>query len=164
VKIGVLSDTHDNLVNLRAAVAALGSRGIGLLLHAGDFCSPFTLAEFAPLRQRGATMRAVFGNNDGDRLMLARRGEGFCEFRDGAWVMDVEGRRIAMMHYPDLAEDLWRGGTFDLVIYGHDHRVRVEGTGRKLLNPGTGSGYLVGRATCAVVDTADMAVEIVELP
>ena len=163
MKIGVLSDTHDHLVNLRAAVAALGSRGVESVLHAGDFCSPFTLAEFAPLRQRGVSMRAVFGNNDGDRLMLSRRGEGFCEFRDGAWVMELGGRRIAMMHYPDLAEDLWRGGSFDLVIYGHDHRVRLEGSERKLLNPGTCSGYLSGRATCAVVDTADMAVEIVEL-
>ncbi len=163
MKIGVLSDTHDHLVNLHAAVAALASRSVKLVLHAGDFCSPFTLAEFAPLRERGVTMRAVFGNNDGDRLLLARRGEGFCEFRDGAWVMEVEGRRVAMMHYPDLAEDLWRGARFDLVIYGHDHRARVEGAEHKLLNPGTCSGYLSGRATFAVVDTADMTVEVVDV-
>ncbi len=72
-------------------------------------------------------MHAVFGNNDGDRVMLVRRGEGFCEFHDGCAILELDGRKIAMTHYPDLAPALLASGMFDLVIHGHDHRVRVEG-------------------------------------
>jgi putative phosphoesterase len=163
MKIGVISDTHDNLENIRRAVAEFSSRGVEVLLHGGDFCSPFTLAEFRPLAEKGVKMHAVFGNNDGDKVLLTHKGEGFCTFKDGAYVLTLDGRRIVLIHYPDIAEDLFKAGTFDLVIYGHDHQAGVQGANKKLLNPGTCSGYLAKKPTIALVDTHDMAVELVYL-
>jgi putative phosphoesterase len=163
MKIGVLSDTHDNLANLGRAVGMFAGRGVGALIHAGDFCSPFALQEFAPLATKGVCMHAVFGNNDGDRVHLVQRGADFCAFHDGAAILELDGRRIAVVHYPDLAPALLASGAYDLVIHGHDHRVRVEGGSRRLLNPGTCAGYLAPRATAAVVDTADLSIEVVEL-
>jgi putative phosphoesterase len=163
MKIGILSDTHDNLTNIRKAVDVFTTRGVGALLHGGDFCSPFTLAEFAPLKDKGVRMHATFGNNDGDRVLLTKRGEGFCSFMDGVYVLSLDGRRIALLHYPDIAEDLYKGQRFDLVIYGHNHQARIEGEKKKLLNPGTCSGYLADRATVAIFDTGDMSVELVIL-
>jgi putative phosphoesterase len=163
MKIGVLSDTHDNLPNIRRAAAVFMDRGIQTVLHGGDFCSPFTLLEFKPLADKGVRMYAVFGNNDGDKVLLTKRGEGICSFMDGAHVLELDGRRIVILHYPDLAEDLFHSGVFDLVVYGHNHQTRLEGTDRKLLNPGPCSGYLADKATIAVVDTADMAAEIIVL-
>lgn len=163
MKIGVLSDTHDNLVNIEKAVEVFSKNGVEAIIHGGDFCSPFTLAVFKPLAERGVKMHAVFGNNDGDRVQLTRRGEGFCSFSDGVRVLSLGGRRILVMHYPDLAEDLLRLGAYDLVIHGHDHRARVEGDERKLLDPGTCSGYLAGKATVALVDTANLGVALVEI-
>ena len=49
MKIGVLSDSHDNLPNIRKAVEVFSKNGVEALIHGGDFCSPFTLAEFKPL-------------------------------------------------------------------------------------------------------------------
>ncbi len=163
MEIGVLSDTHDNLANIRKAVAVFMSRGVEAVLHGGDFCSPFTLAEFKPLADKGTAMHAVFGNNDGDRVLLTKKGEGICGFRDGASILTLGGKRVVLLHYPDLAEDLHRAGTFDLIVYGHDHRIRIEGGARKLLNPGTCSGYLAESATVALVDTDTMAVEVIVL-
>jgi uncharacterized protein len=163
MKIGVLSDTHDNLATIRKAVEIFSKNGVEVVLHCGDFCSPFTLPLFKPLAEQGAKMHAVFGNNDGDKALLIRRGEGLWSFGDGARILELAGRRVVMMHYPDVAADLLRAGTFDLVIHGHDHRARVEGGARKLLNPGTCSGYLADRATVALVDTDGLAVEIVEV-
>ena len=163
MKIGVLSDTHDNLANIRRAVALFDDLAVEALIHAGDVCSPFSLGEFAPLAAKGLRMHVVFGNNDGDRVLLVRKGAEFCSFRDGAAIVELGGRRIAIMHYPDLAAALLASGSFDLVIHGHDHQVRVEGSPRRLLNPGTCSGYLASRATVAVVDTADLAIEVVDL-
>jgi putative phosphoesterase len=163
MKIGVLSDTHDHLANLRLAIRAFADRGVEALIHAGDVCSPFALKEFAPLAARGVRMHAVFGNNDGDRVHLVMRGADFCSFHDGAAVVELAGRRIAIVHYPDLAEALLASASYDLVIHGHDHVARVEGGPRRLLNPGACSGYLASRATVAVVDSSDLSVEIVEL-
>ncbi len=163
MKIGVISDSHDNLPNIRKAVEIFSTKGVEALIHGGDFCSPFTLAEFKPLSQKGVKMHAVFGNNDGDRVLLVRRGEGFCTFADGSLVVTLGGKRIVVLHYPDLAEDLFRLGTYDLVIYGHNHTIRVEGQEKKLLNPGTSAGYLAERATVALVETEGMEVEIITL-
>jgi len=163
MKIGVLSDSHDNLPNIRKAVEIFSRNGVEAVIHGGDFCSPFTLPEFAPLTDRGVRMHAVFGNNDGDKLLLVRRGEGFCDFADGTLTVTLDGRRIIIMHYPDVGEDLFRLGAYDLVIYGHNHKARVEGGAKKLLNPGTSSGYMAETATVALVDTRDMAVEIAVL-
>lgn len=163
MKIGVISDSHDNLPNIRKAVEIFSTKGVEALIHGGDFCSPFTLAEFKPLSQKGVKMHAVFGNNDGDRVLLVRRGEGFCTFADGSLVVTLGGKRIVVLHYPDLAEDLFRLGTYDLVIYGHNHTTRVEGQEKKLLNPGTSAGYLAERATVALVETEGMEVQIITL-
>jgi uncharacterized protein len=163
MKIGVISDSHDNLSNIRKAVEIFSTKGVEALIHGGDFCSPFTLAEFKPLSQKGVKMHAVFGNNDGDRVLLVRRGEGFCTFADGSLVVTLGGKRIVVLHYPDLAEDLFRLGAYDLVIYGHNHTIRVEGREKKLLNPGTSAGYLAERATVALVETEGMEVQIITL-
>ncbi|MGA2974766.1 MAG: metallophosphoesterase [Spirochaetia bacterium] len=163
MKIGVLSDTHDHLANIRKAVEIFSKNGVEALIHAGDFCSPFTLAEFKPLAERGIKMQAVFGNNDGDRVLLMRRAGDFCSFSDGARILVLAEKRIAVLHYPDLAEDLYQLGAYDLVIYGHNHKARVEGGGKKLLNPGTCSGYIAEAATIALVETGSMDVEIVKL-
>jgi putative phosphoesterase len=163
MKIGVISDSHDNLSNIRKAVEIFSTNGVEALIHGGDFCSPFTLAEFKPLSQKGVKMHAVFGNNDGDRVLLVRRGEGFCTFADGSLVVTLGGKRIVVLHYPDLAEDLFRLGAYDLVIYGHNHTICVEGREKKLLNPGTSAGYLAERATVALVETEGMEVQIITL-
>ena len=48
--VGVISDSHDNLPNLRQALAGLAERGVKTIFHCGDLISPFVtqeLGEFA---------------------------------------------------------------------------------------------------------------------
>jgi putative phosphoesterase len=161
--LGVMSDSHDHLENIGKAVAAFTERRIGALIHGGDLCSPFVFRELEKLKSSCPRMWAVFGNNDGDRVLLTEKGRGFCTFRDGALTLELADRRIAVMHYPDVAESLHRSGDFDLVIYGHNHQARVEGSDRILLNPGSCAGYLAQRATIAVVDLVGLEVELIEL-
>ena len=160
MKIGILSDTHDHLPNIAKAVDLFLKVGVEAVIHAGDFCSPFTLAEFKPLAAKGLKIYAVFGNNDGDRALLARRGEDFCTFQDGSRIVTLDGRTFAVMHYPDFANDIFKSGVYDVVVYGHDHKLKVEGGARKLLNPGTCAGYLAEAATVAVLETSDLKVDI----
>ncbi|UCF98250.1 MAG: metallophosphoesterase [Spirochaetaceae bacterium] len=161
--VGVMSDSHDHLANIGRAVKVFSERKIAALIHGGDLCSPFVFRELEKLKSFCPSMYAVFGNNDGDRVLLTEKGRGFCTFRDGALSLEMESRRIAVMHYPDVAESLHRSGDFDLVIYGHNHTARVEGEKRILLNPGSCAGYLTDRATIAVVDLQSLGVELIEL-
>jgi len=163
MRIGILSDTHDHLPNIAKAVETFSARGVEAVIHAGDFCSPFTVPVFKPLADKGLKMYAVFGNNDGDRALLVQRGGDFCSFVDGSRVVTLGGRTFAVMHYPDLADDLFRSQAYDVVIYGHNHKLRVEGEARKLLNPGTCAGYLADAATVAVLETGNLQVEIIRL-
>jgi putative phosphoesterase len=161
--LGVMSDSHDHLGNIGKAVAAFAARKIGALIHGGDLCSPFVFRELEKLKSFCPVMYAVFGNNDGDRVLLTEKGRGFCTFRDGAMKLELEGRRIAVMHYPDVAESLHRSGDFDLVIYGHSHEAHLEGGDRILLNPGSCAGYLADKARVAAVDLDSLEVELIEL-
>ncbi len=163
MKIGVMSDSHDNLDKIRTAVAVFVDRKVEVLLHAGDFCSPFVFREMEQLKERKVKMYGVFGNNDGDRVLLVKNAGDFCTLRDGIMKLELDGRKIALMHYPDAAEDMFASGNYDLVVYGHTHREVIKGGDKRLLNPGATSGYLVDRATVAIVDLSDLSIEIVAI-
>jgi predicted phosphodiesterase len=55
---------------------------------------------------------------------------------------ELEGKRIAVNHYPDIALPLTESGRYDLICYGHNHLFAVEQRGNTLtLNPGALLGY-----------------------
>ncbi len=161
--VGIISDTHDNLPAVEAAALKMRERGVGLVLHAGDIVAPFV----APLLARaGARVIAVFGNNDGERAGLRRRFKEFGEVRGDVAEVDIEGTRAAIYHGTEaaLSSALASCGKHDILVLGHTHEPRVERLGRTLVvNPGECCGYLTGRKTIALLDTAAMEVELVEL-
>ena len=65
MKIGVLSDSHDNVPMVKKAVELFNSEGVELVIHAGDFIAPFVVAAMGDLKCR---VVGVFGNNDGERI------------------------------------------------------------------------------------------------
>ena len=64
MKIAIISDTHDSLEKIKAFLEEIKDKKIDLIIHAGDFCSPYTAFSFQDL---GIPIIAVFGNNDGDK-------------------------------------------------------------------------------------------------
>ena len=55
-------------------------------------------------------------------------------------------------------------GTAEIVIGGHSHAiVHEQREGRLYLNPGECCGVLTGRATAALLDTADCTARIIDL-
>jgi putative phosphoesterase len=158
MKIAVLSDVHDHVWNLRAALAELGEAQA--LLVCGDLCSPFVVPLLAE-GFAGRPVHVVFGNNDGDLYRIAVNARAFddVELHGELATLELGGLRVAVNHYPAIAEGLAQSGGFDLVCYGHDHRFAVSRRGAALLaNPGTLLGYDPGAradvpATFLVVDT-----------
>jgi putative phosphoesterase len=120
-RIGVISDTHD-LVRPEAMAALSGS---DLIIHGGDVCEPGVLAELASI----APVLAVRGNND--RRSWARS-------LPITRTLDVEGRRILVIHdRKELGLDPKAKG-FDVVVSGHSHRPGIQRKdGVLYLNPGS---------------------------
>jgi putative phosphoesterase len=103
--------------------AANALRGCDQIVHAGDIGKPEVLARLRDI----APLTAIRGNIDRWATDLPDRG-----------VVEVEGRRLYVLH--DLNElDLDpKAAGFDVVISGHSHSPKVsESDGVLYLNPGS---------------------------
>jgi hypothetical protein len=163
MKIAILSDSHDNIPNLRAAVDYCNKIGASLLIHCGDLISPFMLEEVA--RFNGAA-HLVYGNNAGDQHLISPAcGVRYPTITHHGTLGAVEagGLRVAFTHYPELARGLAATGNFAVVCCGHNHRYRVENhEGGLLINPGELLGK-DGPPSFAVLDSVSRLVERVEV-
>jgi hypothetical protein len=158
--IGILSDTHDNMFMLKKAVDVFNERKVSLALHAGDYVAPFTAREF---RRLNCKLTGVFGNNDGDKLMLTKQYDGIGHLYEGIHQLEIDGKMIALTHYPDIAQTLASRGAYDVVIYGHTHRVDIREARPLIINPGECGGWLEGVSTIALLDTESMRTELIKL-
>lgn len=156
--IGIMSDTHDNLAPTQKAIELFNSRKIEFVIHAGDYTSPFTLKLFNGLRCKYA---GVFGNNDGDKLLLQERAGG--NIHNQPYIFELSAKKIVVMHEHHLADALADSGHFDLVVYGHTHKADVRRVRNTLVvNPGEVGAWLYGKSTVALVDLDRMEAEILE--
>jgi hypothetical protein len=121
-KIAIFSDTHDNVWNLAAALEQARRRGAEALLHCGDLCAPFVVRQLA--EGFHGPIHLVFGNNDGDGRLIQTVASKYSQVtHHGIYTeLEIGGRRIAMIHYPEPALRIAQSGQFDLVCYGHDHK------------------------------------------
>lgn len=134
MRIGILSDTHDQLARTVQAVHLLVVEGAEALVHCGDLTVPSIVDACARL-----PMYFVFGNNDYDehglRHAAARTGAVCLGWGDE---VRLAGKRLAVTH-----GDSWRevrrlaGLEPDYLLYGHSHVAedRREGPTR-WINPG----------------------------
>ncbi len=163
--IGLISDTHDNLLMVEKAIRMLNDAKVDLVLHAGDYTSPFTIPKFKALNCR---LVGVFGNNDGDHDLLKKRFEETqnCEIRGRFAEVELEGFKIALLHgeETELQNALVNCGGFDAVVSGHTHISANKTEGKTIVVcPGEVCGYLYGKPTLAVLDTGTHEARIVEI-
>ena len=163
MKIGLISDTHDNVENIRKAIREFNEKNVDLVLHAGDFSSPIAVYSFA-----GVKLVGVLGNNDKDipgLTMAFKKING--ELNGETLETTYGGLRFALYHGTNyvLRESLIKSKKFDVVIYGHTHRKIIKYYGRTLvINPGTAKGWMFGfYATAAIFDTSNRNVEFINL-
>ncbi len=157
--IGIISDTHDDMEQIRRVVELFNSRKVGEVIHAGDYVSPFT---FEILGDLDCKLRGIFGNNDGDRLLLREKSRDSIAAQP--LIYKVAGKKVAVVHEPLSVESLSKSGDFDLVVYGHTHTPDVRKVGGTLVvNPGKVARLHKGRSTAVVLDTKTMEAEVIEL-
>jgi putative phosphoesterase len=165
VLLGAVSDSHDNLQLIEKAVEILNEKKVELVLHAGDFVAPFTIARFAKLN---CNFVGVFGNNDGDHELLKRRFNETknCSIHERFTQISIAGYKIALLHghETELLDAIINSGYFNAVIHGHSHNHSIKNKGKTLaINPGELCGYLTGKPTVAVLDITKNAAKLIEL-
>jgi len=169
--VGIMSDTHDNLPLIDRAVKKLIDEKVELVLHAGDYISPFVIPHFKPFKGK---FTGVFGNNDGDHEFLKRRFAEFgLEIRGIFAEVKIDGLRIALLHggepggppgASELLKSLISSDCYDVIVHGHVHEAKAYKKGKTLIiNPGEVCGYLTGKPSMAILNTETMEAKIVPL-
>jgi len=162
-RIALLSDSHDNLPALRAALAQVQESGATTLLHMGDLSAPFVINELG--KAFSGPIHIIFGNNDADLRLIQVNASKFPQITLHGIYAEVEiaGKQIAMIHYPEPARRIAQSGKLALVAYGHNHTRKIERTGETwLVNPGELLG-LLGEKTWAIYDTEADTVELMSV-
>ena len=161
MKIGIISDTHDNLPQIKKAVEIFNREKVELVLHAGDFVSPFTFLEFKNLN---CPLKGVFGNNDGDKLYLQEKFKGIGELYPDSYQTTLNHKNIIILHEEKLIDALAKSQKYEVIIYGHTHRTDLREIGKTIIiNPGECGGWLTGKSTIALLDLVNLEVEIIDL-
>ena len=159
MRIGIVSDTHNNLKNVARIVDIFNDSGVQRVVHTGDITQAKTLDVFARLK---APLYGVFGNNDQERESLGRAvaAHGF-SFADPPLELAWHGQRILVVHDPLEFEGVLNRN-HDLALHGHTHLYRLERNGwQTIFNPGECAGHMPGLNAVGIVDLGDLASELV---
>lgn len=160
MKIAIISDTHDNLINIEKFLLWVQGEDIKKIIHCGDIASPKVVRDMFAKRFKGE-IHLVYGNV-ADRRALKKISEKI----DNVFLagdkgeIKIEGKKIMFCHKPDLAKDLINQYRPAIVFYGHTHRPWIEEyNGSQLINPGT-LGGMFQKSTFAVYDTSNGDLEL----
>ena len=135
MKLGIVSDTHDNLDHVQAAVDLFESAGVDHVVHCGDIVAPFSAT---PFDTDSFDFSAVRGNNDGE-WALANVVDDFGNYLGECGTLTLDGVDIAIYHgtSEQLREALAESGDYDYVLHGHTHERTIETHGDTVrVNPG----------------------------
>lgn len=169
MKICILSDSHDHIPLLEAAVKDARALGAEAVVHCGDVVAPSALA---CLEQFGLPVHVIHGNNAGDLYALTRlshKPDGVLRYHGMDAGIELGGQRIFLVHYPHYARAMAATGDWDLVCCGHSHKVDIEwlphvkGGKAALVNPGTIGGVGKSRATWVMGDLDTMTFDVHEV-
>lgn len=170
MKVAIISDVHNNEINLGKVLDYCKRESIGIIICCGDLASDETF-EYLNKHFSGI-IHYTFGNMDNDQLKnleFAKRYKNTVLYDDYGET-EIDGQKIAFVHFPDIAENLCRKEKYDFVFYGHTHKPwssiekNTGGHGKKclMLNPGNVAGEIYP-PTFAVWDTENNEFTLVRI-
>ncbi len=163
MRIGVISDTHNNQANLNRALERLSREKVEMLVHCGDMTTPETALLLVEYR-----VIYVYGNLDAasgeirETLLAVDAGN----FAGPLFSGMLGGASVAALHgnQPGAVEELARSGKFQFVLHGHTHLRRWEQIGATwVLNPGALGGAMREPRSLCVLDLATGTGDFMEI-
>ena len=167
MRLAIVADSHDNILNIKKTLHWLNKEKIKLLIHCGDLTSKKTFKVLA--KNFSGKIFLSFGNADNfEKIFRQKSFNDRCFFYHDFGRMKVGKKFIAFTHLPKIAKKLAKSGEYDLVFYGHTHKpwlkvlkVKVGDKFKivRLVNPGNLAG-LFYKATFALFDTRKDSLEL----
>lgn len=159
MRIGIVSDTHNNLKNCRKIVELFNNASVERVIHTGDITQAKTIEVFANL---DAPMYGVYGNNDQERESLEAAVTQFkFHFIDPPLTLTWAGREMVVVHDP-LELQLLDCHEFDVILHGHTHQLTIEHHDARLtFNPGECAGIMAGFNSVGLLDLNEMKPEVI---
>jgi uncharacterized protein len=167
MKIGLISDTHDNIPTCNKLIPHFFEEKIEVLIHCGDIISPFMKRVFVPLHDAGIKMYGVYGNNDGERDGLLQTLGKIMELTPDFYELELAEKQFLVVHHlPEtLIQSLAASQRFDYIVKGHLHEKRNDKMGKtRIINPGEACGYLTGTASIAILNTETDKIAYYDIP
>ncbi len=157
MRIGIISDTHDNQRAVRRAIEMFNEQSVDYVLHAGDMARPSTASLFAELR--GSRFIAVMGNCDVDHVSMKQTIQAFGgDYHESGFDGEIGDKAVYMAHIPHSVKQATDSQTYDLVVYGHTHHQDIHRVGKTLIvNPGAARNWMTETGHVIIVDLADMS-------
>lgn len=165
MKLCIVSDSHDRADALAQAVREGAAEGAAAVIHCGDIIGTQTLRAAMDV---GLPIHVIHGNNLGDPVSLSRwayESGGLLRYHGADARLNLNGRRIFVVHYPEYGYAMACTGEWDLVCCGHSHVAGAERVGNVkdsatwLVNPGTVGG-LAAPCTWVLGDLETMLFQV----
>jgi putative phosphoesterase len=164
MKIGVLSDSHENVANFEVALADYRAQGIIQVIHCGDMTTAATARSLD-----GFEVVYVDGNMDQGLPEIYRT---LRDLNSHSVVLptfegELGGASIGVTH-GDNENELRRlvdSGKHQYVFHGHTHRRRDDMQGAtRIYNPGALGGLQFESRSYSILDLDTGAITLIELP
>tara|TARA_B100001142_G_C14291743_1_gene639248 strand:- start:196 stop:687 length:492 start_codon:yes stop_codon:yes gene_type:complete len=152
MKIGVVSDTHNNLKNIEIIINLFNDEKVSLVIHTGDVTNAKSLEKFSTLN---GEFVGVYGNNDRNELNIKETAlKNNFNFKEPPSTLILNHRKIAIFHEPEPIEQfLLENRNIDMILHGHTHRYRNETkNGILYFNPGESAGMQKGSNAIGIID------------
>ena len=156
MKIGVVSDTHNNLKNIEIIINLFNEIKVPIVIHTGDISNANTLEQFSKLNSK---LIGVYGNNDRNELGLEEVAQkNKFQFQDPPRKLSLLDKEIVIFHEPDMIDQfLSENKLIDVVLYGHTHRYENNTrNGVLFFNPGESAGMQKGSNAIGILDLKNM--------
>ena len=159
MKLGILSDTHNHLGNLKRALDMLRAAHIKTIIHCGDISTPQTAVYMA-----GFHVIYTYGNTDmgmpaiRQQLQLLNP-DNVADFNFSG-VLDGVPVAATHSHLPGIVQELVQSQQYAYVFHGHTHRRRDEMVGKtRIINPGALGGTRHEHRSICIVDLSTGSVQ-----
>ena len=172
MKIAIISDVHDNLVNLNKCLAWGDKEKIKNLICCGDITNSETLETLSSkFKNKIYLVRGnleIYDEEEVCPMKLLRTDRvgfhGVNQYKNIKYLgrfgrFELDNKIIGVCHEPAFINKVLEAGECDIIFYGHTHRPWIERSlapyrelSSLIVNPGT-LGGVFQKATFAVYDT-----------
>ncbi|MEA3398706.1 MAG: metallophosphoesterase family protein [Patescibacteria group bacterium] len=158
MKIAIISDIHDNLVNLKKSLDYINKWRAEQIICCGDVCNLDTIDYL--IKNFSGIIHLVRGNmelfEDDDLPQIDK-----LKYYGKIALEEMAGRQVGLCHEPFRIDDILKMGKAGIIFHGHTHKPWIEKKDNLLIaNPGNVAGIL-HKATFAVWNTEDKRLKLV---